>query len=66
MQIRSQKNNLVRFGGQILVSVAVVFAFNYFQHHQLNVNNRGFTTTEFNGKTPAFKLVGDCEKAVGC
>ena len=27
MQIRSQKNNLVRFGGQFLVSVAVVFTY---------------------------------------
>ncbi|MEY4532035.1 MAG: hypothetical protein RLZZ156_2758 [Deinococcota bacterium] len=66
MQIRSQKNTLVRFGGQILVSVAVVFAFNFFQHNQLNVNNRGFTTTELNGKTPAFNFVGNCEKPGSC
>jgi hypothetical protein len=64
MQIRSQKNNLVRFGGQILISVAVVFAFNFFQQNA-NINNRGFTT-EFNGKTPAFKLVGDCDKPASC
>jgi hypothetical protein len=65
MQIRFQKNNLVRFGGQILVSVAVVFAFNFFQQN-VSINNRGFTTTEFNGKTPAFKLVGHCDKPSGC
>jgi hypothetical protein len=66
MQIRLQKNTLLRIGGQILVSVVVVLAFNYFQHSPSAKNNRGFTTTEFNGKTPAFKLVGDCEKPVGC
>lgn len=64
METKSLKDNLVRLGLQILVTAAVVFAFNYFQHNQSN--QRGFTTTEFKGKTPAITLVGDCEKPSGC